>query len=68
MTTQQGIKNRWLIAASAVGIHLSIGSVYAWSVFAKPIISQCGWGLKDVQITFSTGENQYLTGVIRGSR
>ncbi|MBU4200634.1 MAG: MFS transporter [Verrucomicrobia bacterium] len=53
MTTQQGIKNRWLIAASAVGIHLSIGSVYAWSVFAKPIISQCGWGLKDVQITFS---------------
>jgi len=46
-------KNRWLIAASAVGIHLSIGSVYAWSVFVKPIVSQSGWGFKEVQFTFS---------------
>ncbi|HCE44782.1 MAG TPA: MFS transporter [Lentisphaeria bacterium] len=47
------IKNRWLIAASAVGIHLSIGSVYSWSVFSKPIIEQTGWSLKNVQLTFS---------------
>jgi len=46
-------KNRWLIAASAVGIHLSIGSVYAWSVFVKPIVRQSGWGLRNVQFTFS---------------
>jgi OFA family oxalate/formate antiporter-like MFS transporter len=46
-------KNRWLIAVAAVAIHLSIGSVYAWSVFTKPITSQLGWGLKDVQFTFS---------------
>lgn len=46
-------KNRWLIAASAVGIHLSIGSVYAWSVYTKPLIEQLGWGLKDTQFTFS---------------
>lgn len=46
-------KNRWLIAASAVGIHLSIGSVYAWSVFAKPIVAQVGWSFKEVQLTFS---------------
>ena len=25
------MKNRWLIALSAVGIHISIGSVSAWS-------------------------------------
>ncbi len=47
------MKNRWLIAAAAVGIHLSIGSVYAWSVFSRPIIEQLGWSLKDVQFTFS---------------
>lgn len=47
------IKNRWLIAASAVGIHLSIGSVYAWSVYTKPLIAQFGWGLKETQFTFS---------------
>ena len=46
-------KNRWLIAASAVGIHISIGSVYAWSVFTKPLIQQFGWELADTQFTFS---------------
>jgi OFA family oxalate/formate antiporter-like MFS transporter len=33
----QNLKNRWLIAASAVGIHLSIGSVYAYSVMTNPV-------------------------------
>ena len=47
------VKNRWLIAASAVGIHISIGSVYAWSVYTKPLIQQFGWGLKETQFTFS---------------
>ncbi|WP_077617614.1 OFA family MFS transporter [Bacillus sinesaloumensis] len=46
-------KNRWLIAASAVGIHLSIGSVYAWSVFTKPLQNQFGWDLTDISLTFS---------------
>ncbi|GGF89461.1 L-lactate MFS transporter [Paenibacillus abyssi] len=49
----QKTKNRWLIAASAVGIHISIGSVYAWSVFSKPLIDQFGWDLKEVTYTFS---------------
>lgn len=47
------VKNRWLIAASAVGIHLSIGSVYAWSVYTNPLIEKMGWGLKETQFTFS---------------
>lgn len=46
-------KNRWLIALAAVGIHISIGSVYAWSVFTSPIQDQFGWGLKEVSWTFS---------------
>lgn len=33
----QKLKNRWLIAASAVGIHISIGSVYAYSVITNPV-------------------------------
>lgn len=47
------IRNRWLIAASAVGIHIAIGSVYAWSVYTKPLIQEFGWDLKDTQFTFS---------------
>ncbi len=46
-------KNRWLIALSAVGIHISIGSVYAWSVFTKPLQQEMGWGLKQISFTFS---------------
>lgn len=46
-------KNRWLIAASAVGIHISIGSVYAWSVFTKPLANEFGWDLTDISLTFS---------------
>lgn len=46
-------KNRWLIALAAVGIHISIGSVYAWSVFTNPLIEQFGWGLGEVSLTFS---------------
>lgn len=47
------MKNRWLIAAAAVGIHISIGSVYAWSVLSKPLMTEFGWSLKEVSLTFS---------------
>lgn len=47
------MKNRWLIALSAVGIHISIGSVYAWSNFTTPLIEQFGWSSSQVQLTFS---------------
>ena len=46
-------KNRWLIAASAVGIHISIGSVYAWSNFTNPLMEEFGWSASQVQLTFS---------------
>lgn len=41
------------IVLAAVLIHLSIGSVYAWSVLAKPIMQYFGCGLPSVQFTFS---------------
>ena len=41
-------RNRWGIAASAVGIHICVGSVYAWSVFVKPIIAATGATLASV--------------------
>ncbi|WP_099159217.1 L-lactate MFS transporter [Virgibacillus ndiopensis] len=47
------VKNRWLIAASAVGVHISIGSAYAWSVFTKPMVDQYGWETTEVSLAFS---------------
>ena len=51
--TVKKTKNRWLIALAAVGIHISIGSVYAWSVFTNPLMQEYGWELRSVSFTFS---------------
>lgn len=46
------MKNRWLIALSAIGIHICIGSVYAWSVLTKPIMQAMGFTLKRNDLDF----------------
>ena len=47
------MRNRWLIALAAIGIHICIGSVYAWSVLTRPIMEQLGFTLKQTTWTFS---------------
>lgn len=47
------IKNRWLIAASAVAIHTSIGSVYAYSAWKIPLESAFGWQESQTTAAFS---------------
>lgn len=46
-------KNKWLIVLSAIGIHICIGSVYAWSVLTKPIMQAMGFTLQETTWTFS---------------
>nr|WP_272495670.1 OFA family MFS transporter [Bacillus pinisoli] len=46
-------KNRWLIALSAIFIHLSIGSAYAYSVYKNPISEQLGWSGTQVSLAFT---------------
>lgn len=46
-------KNRWLIAASTVGVHVSIGAVYAYSVYKKPLFESLGWEPKQTAWAFS---------------
>lgn len=46
-------KNRWLIAASAVGIHISIGSVYAYSAWKMPLENTFGWSSTKTSMAFS---------------
>ena len=43
---------RWLIAGAAVIMQLCLGTVYAWSVFKKPLISAHGWGETQTQVAF----------------
>lgn len=46
-------KNRWLIALSAVAIHLSIGSAYAYSVFKRPLADTLGWSSTETSLAFT---------------
>lgn len=45
--------SRTRIAAAAVGIHLSIGSVYAYSVWKAPIEALTGWHGAQISLGFS---------------
>ena len=45
--------NRYVVALAGVIFHLMIGSVYAWSVYAKPIASQTSWSESAISFTFS---------------
>jgi OFA family oxalate/formate antiporter-like MFS transporter len=46
-------KNRWLIAASAVFIHISIGAAYAYSVYTQPLVEAKGWSMASVTTAFT---------------
>lgn len=48
-------KNRWLVAVSAILIHLSIGSIYAYSVYQTPLQALHGWSNSEVTLAFSSG-------------
>jgi len=45
-------KSRWLIAAAAVVMQLCLGTVYAWSVFKKPLMVAHGWTETSTQAAF----------------
>ena len=47
------MRNRWLIALAAIGLHISIGSVYAWSVLTRPIMTDMGFTMSQTTWTFS---------------
>jgi MFS transporter, OFA family, oxalate/formate antiporter len=42
---------RWYIAIAAIVMQLCLGTVYAWSVFKKPLIASHGWSEPSVQAT-----------------
>jgi hypothetical protein len=65
------IKNRWLIAASAMLIHLSIGSVYAYSVYQRPLQETQGWSIAGptlvARIVELTGSYELVFYVVAGA-
>ncbi len=45
--------NRWLVPPAALAVHLSIGQVYAFSVFKNPLLERFGTSHTSIAIIFS---------------
>lgn len=46
------MKKRWIIAAAGVIVQLCLGTVYAWSIFKKPMMAAHGWSETATQAAF----------------
>jgi OFA family oxalate/formate antiporter-like MFS transporter len=53
MGEQVILRNRWLIAGAALLVQMCLGSVYAWSVFVKPLMASEHWSQVQVTLTFN---------------
>lgn len=47
------VTNRWLIAIMGTLLQVCLGTVYSWSFFQKPIMTEFGWGNAQVMWIFS---------------
>ncbi|MBN2384473.1 OFA family MFS transporter [bacterium] len=52
MSAENLEKKRWWIAVAAIILQVCLGTVYAWSVFKKPLMSMHGWSQTSTQVTF----------------
>jgi MFS transporter, OFA family, oxalate/formate antiporter len=52
MSNENLMSKRWFIAAAGIVIMTLLGTVYAWSVFVKPVVAQTGWDKGAVATTF----------------
>ena len=48
------VPKRWFVVLGAVLIQLSLGAIYAWSVFT-PALQEAGWSKLDTQAVFAVG-------------
>jgi OFA family oxalate/formate antiporter-like MFS transporter len=53
MSATEADRNRWLIAVAAVFIHVSIGGIYAYSIYQNPLNEAQGWAVSDVTLAFT---------------
>ena len=60
------LPNRWLIALAAVFMQLCLGSVYAWSVFVKPLTESEPWTLVQVSAAFTIAMASLGVGTVIG--
>ena len=48
LTTPAKLPNRWLIAIMGTVLQITLGTIYAWSFFQKPLMEYAGWNNQQV--------------------
>ncbi|MCW7754307.1 OFA family MFS transporter [Desulfobotulus sp. H1] len=47
------VVNRWLVVGGSLLMQLSLGAIYTWSLFNRPLVEAYGWTPGDTVFTFS---------------
>ncbi|WP_026478507.1 L-lactate MFS transporter [Alkaliphilus transvaalensis] len=50
--TKKNFSKAWLVTIAALGVNLTLGVLYAWSIIAKALISELGWTATQTQIPY----------------
>ncbi len=53
MTNETRVGNRWIVALAGTALQMCLGTVYAWSVFQKPLVANFHWSQTWTAMTFS---------------
>jgi OFA family oxalate/formate antiporter-like MFS transporter len=61
-------RGRWRLVVAAVLVQLALGSVYAWSVFNKPLQLQFGWSKAQAVLPFEVAIGTIFLGSLLGGR
>ena len=67
MSARKTVGNRWFVVLGAVLMQLSLGAIYAWSVFTPSLI-EAGWSKVETQVVFSIGLASFALVMVVGGR
>lgn len=62
------LPNRWLVVAGSILMQLSLGAIYTWSLFNRPLVEKFGWTSGDTVFTFSITLASFSVAVIFAGR
>lgn len=62
------LRNRWVIAAAGTIMMMCLGSVYSWSLYARPLMAAFHWSAMTTMWTFSIAIFSLGIGAVVGGR
>lgn len=65
--SDQKVMNRMWVVIGALLIQFSLGAIYAWSVFTKPLVD-AGWTQAETQAVFATGLATFAVVMVMAGR